>query len=60
MPKQTFQYSVEDYRRKVKLHHEFVYDKVVHLVPEPTFKGSDVVFEWLPMRIQSAKKMLIV
>lgn len=51
---------MEDYRRKVKLHQEFAYDKVVHLVLEPTFKGSDVVFERLPMRIQSAKKMLIV
>ena len=53
-------FSVEEYHRKVKLHWEFVYDKVVHLVLEPTFKGSDVIFECLPTHNWSAKKMLIV
>lgn len=53
---------MQDYDRKVKLHQELVYDEVVHLVLELTFKGSDIIFEWLPTYSCqfTAKKMLIV
>lgn len=53
---------MRDYHRKVKVHQELVYDKVDHLVLELTFKGSDVIFEWLPMYSCQliAKKILIV